>query len=94
MEAKVPKAEKEAAPKTEPAVESTASPKVEAADPVVVYNRWCKGCGICIAFCPTKVLEMGDEGKAVVARPESCTRCQICELHCPDFAITVRRKEG
>ena len=27
----------------------------------------------------------------VVARPDDCTACLLCELHCPDFAIEVRR---
>ena len=29
------------------------------------------------------------EGKAFVARDEDCTRCGICEIMCPDFAIRV-----
>jgi MinD superfamily P-loop ATPase len=28
----------------------------------------------------------------VIARPEDCSQCLICELHCPDFAIEVRRR--
>jgi NAD-dependent dihydropyrimidine dehydrogenase PreA subunit len=32
-----------------------------------------------------------------VEDPERCTGCQLCQLHCPDFAINVRspkKKEG
>jgi len=25
----------------------------------------------------------------VVAQPENCTKCRMCELVCPDFAIEV-----
>jgi len=60
---------------------------------VTVYPDWCKGCGICVEFCPTKVLELNDQGKATVAREEDCIRCGFCELHCPDFAIVVRDKK-
>jgi 2-oxoglutarate ferredoxin oxidoreductase subunit delta len=28
-------------------------------------------------------------GKCRVARPEDCIKCMLCELRCPDFAITV-----
>jgi 2-oxoglutarate ferredoxin oxidoreductase subunit delta len=28
----------------------------------------------------------------VVVRPEDCTGCLLCELLCPDLAITVERK--
>ncbi|MBM9604760.1 4Fe-4S binding protein, partial [Desulfopila inferna] len=24
---------------------------------LVINRDWCKGCGICVKFCPTKVLE-------------------------------------
>ena len=61
-------------------------------NPVYVFPPWCKKCGICIALCPSKVLEEGPGGTTRVARPEDCTRCRVCELHCPDFAITVSEK--
>lgn len=57
---------------------------------VVSVNRdWCKGCSICVAFCPTRVLGLDDAEKAVALRPEACTGCRLCELRCPDFAIAV-----
>jgi 2-oxoglutarate ferredoxin oxidoreductase subunit delta len=56
--------------------------------PVVINEAWCKGCDICVDFCPTDVLEM-HKGKAVVVRPEDCTGCLLCEIHCPDLAIKV-----
>ncbi|QJB57499.1 4Fe-4S binding protein [Pseudodesulfovibrio sp. zrk46] len=60
---------------------------------VTVYPDWCKGCGICVEFCPANVLELSEHGKAVVAREDDCIRCGFCELHCPDFAIIVKDKE-
>lgn len=57
--------------------------------PVTVNDRWCKGCDICVVFCPKKVLERPEGGKAQVVRGEDCTRCGICEMMCPDFAITL-----
>ncbi|GAB6093977.1 hypothetical protein JCM14469_02290 [Desulfatiferula olefinivorans] len=61
-------------------------------------NRvWCKGCGICVRFCPGRVLEKDEQGKAVAARPEDCICCRECELRCPDLAIEViveTRKEA
>jgi 2-oxoglutarate ferredoxin oxidoreductase subunit delta len=55
---------------------------------ITVNIAWCKGCEICVAFCPRSVLEM-EGGKVKVARPEDCIKCMLCELRCPDFAITV-----
>jgi 2-oxoglutarate ferredoxin oxidoreductase subunit delta len=54
-----------------------------------VYKRWCKGCGICVAFCPEHVFELGADGRAEVVNPEACTNCQICDRLCPDFAIAL-----
>jgi 2-oxoglutarate ferredoxin oxidoreductase subunit delta len=53
-----------------------------------VNLEWCKGCEICVAFCQKNVLEM-EGGKVKVARLEDCSKCMLCELRCPDFAITV-----
>ena len=58
---------------------------------VLAVNRdWCKGCNICVAFCPHDVLELDADEKVVIARIEACTWCGLCELRCPDFAITLR----
>lgn len=54
-----------------------------------IIRQWCKGCGICVHFCPKQVLELDNEGKVCVASPEDCIACRICELRCPDMAIEV-----
>lgn len=54
-----------------------------------INQEWCKGCGICVAFCPKDVLEMDDQGKAVAVRPEQCIACRMCEMCCPDLAVEV-----
>lgn len=60
---------------------------------VTVFPNWCKGCGLCVALCPMKVLEQNEDGRVIVAHPEKCTACRWCELHCPDFAIFVTEVE-
>lgn len=60
---------------------------------VVIYPAWCKGCGICAAFCPEGVIELDSAGKARAVHEENCVNCGFCELHCPDFAISVRSRE-
>ena len=63
-----------------------AKPKLKAHH---INREWCKGCGICVHFCPTNVLELDDEDKSVAARLEDCICCLQCELRCPDLAIEV-----
>ncbi|SHE55495.1 2-oxoglutarate ferredoxin oxidoreductase subunit delta [Desulfacinum infernum DSM 9756] len=57
---------------------------------IAIFSGWCKGCGICAAFCPRQCIEMGEDGSPVVTQPDRCTGCGFCEIHCPDFAISVR----
>jgi len=55
---------------------------------IEIIEKYCKGCHICIEFCPTKVLEM----KGIIASVknlDACIKCMQCELRCPDFAIRV-----
>ena len=54
---------------------------------VVVFEVWCKRCGICIEFCPTGALEDRGDGVPVLAKPDKCTLCGLCWLRCPDMAI-------
>jgi 2-oxoglutarate ferredoxin oxidoreductase subunit delta len=62
---------------------------------VVEINReWCKGCGICIAFCPKQALTRDERDKAAWSHPENCIACGGCEIRCPDMAIEVRQEQG
>lgn len=61
---------------------------------IVINREWCKGCGICVHFCPKKVLELDGADKVVAARPDDCICCRMCELRCPDLAIEVLTEEG
>ena len=51
--------------------------------------EWCKGCGICAAFCPKGVLEINDEGKVKAAHPDKCISCGLCGFWCPDMVIEL-----
>jgi len=57
----------------------------------VVRERYCKGCGICVAFCPKQVLVLKN-GKVFPEKPDLCIGCRMCELRCPDFAIEIKEK--
>lgn len=56
---------------------------------VTIFGLWCKGCRICVEFCPTGVLAFNGEDHPIVVRPEKCTACHWCDTHCPDLAIVV-----
>ena len=60
---------------------------------VTINAELCKGCGFCIAFCPSEVLEFSGEFNSKgyhpphAIRPDACTGCDLCGIYCPDFAI-------
>ena len=60
---------------------------------LVIEESWCKGCGICVAFCPKQVLALDELGKVHVANGDACIGCGQCELRCPDYAIFVDKIE-
>lgn len=62
------------------------------AERIEIIEKWCKGCEICVEFCPTGAIEMRDF-KVAVKDLEKCTACMQCELRCPDFAIVVYKKD-
>ena len=58
-----------------------------------INEKFCKGCGICIEFCPKQVLALSDKGKVYAVQPELCINCGQCEIRCPDFAIQVIKED-
>jgi len=63
---------------------------------IEIKDDWCKGCNICIDRCPVDALEESDRLNKKGIRPpqlkekNECNFCRLCELLCPDFAITVK----
>ena len=55
----------------------------------VVIEERCSGCGDCVDACPSDVLAVGPNGKAVIAQQGDCQTCLLCELYCPTDALFV-----
>lgn len=55
----------------------------------VVIDERCSGCGDCVDACPSDVLAVGPNGKAVIAHQADCQTCLLCELYCPTDALFV-----
>jgi 2-oxoglutarate ferredoxin oxidoreductase subunit delta len=67
---------------------------------VIIDEDRCKGCGLCVAFCPKQVLRLAEERFNVKgyrpvekAHPEACIGCATCATVCPDVVFTVYRQK-
>ena len=55
----------------------------------------CKGCELCVSFCPKKILALDETVNAKGYRPAGvvnqaeCIGCQSCAMMCPDLCITI-----
>ena len=64
---------------------------------IEINQELCKGCEICIPFCPKGVIVLSDKLNASGYLPVifndngECTGCAICALVCPEVAIEVYR---
>jgi len=60
----------------------------------------CKGCGLCVLYCPVKHLEMSENlnSRGVPFARENkgtaCTGCGLCFQICPDCCIEVIVEEN
>ena len=58
----------------------------------------CKGCGLCVAACPRKIIVLEEHrlnskgyNPACVIDMDKCIGCAMCALTCPDVAIEVEK---
>ena len=66
---------------------------------VNISEKYCKGCGYCVVFCPRGCLEIkGDKFTALgylvptFTHPEQCNTCASCAQMCPECAIEINLK--
>lgn len=68
--------------------------KKKKAKAIHIQEKWCKQCGICVEFCPGKVFSFQTGQVPVAAHLGDCTVCLLCEMRCPDYAISVEEVSG
>ncbi len=62
---------------------------------IAIDVRHCKGCGLCVAFCPKGALSMSRSisergvNAAEVVAGDKCVGCLNCAVMCPDAAVAV-----
>jgi len=72
-------------------------PETKAKGTIEINRELCKGCELCIHFCPKKAISQSDELNAagyitaMFNANGECTGCAICALVCPEVAIEVYR---
>jgi glutamate synthase (NADPH/NADH) small chain len=54
-----------------------------------IHEGKCSGCEICVHVCKKNCLSMDGMGNVEVVNLEACNKCMLCELLCPDFAVSV-----
>ena len=65
---------------------------------IIIDKEFCKGCKICIEFCPKDVVrvsrKLNTKGYAYAEYNEekNCTGCATCAIVCPETAIEVYRE--
>lgn len=67
-------------------------------DPLKIERQRCKGCGLCVEFCPTHLLKLSDDLNSLgyhvaeLPEPEKCNACALCAEMCPEAGMSVYRK--
>ena len=78
---------------------ATAQKKKKFRGVVSVTPERCKGCAICVEFCPTGAITMSERLNSKgyhfpeFTYPDKCTGCALCGMYCPDFAIYGYREK-
>jgi 2-oxoglutarate ferredoxin oxidoreductase subunit delta len=62
---------------------------------IFIEEEYCKGCRICVEFCPVNILKLGNKinskgyNVVQVTDESKCILCYNCERYCPEFAIAI-----
>ena len=65
---------------------------------LVIDEERCKGCELCLNFCPRGLLRpanhLNSQGfkPAEITDQDKCTSCALCARMCPETAIEVYRE--
>ena len=67
---------------------------------ILIDGERCKGCELCLEFCPKGLIKISEEFNSKGFRPvkpvdgheEKCSGCLACAMMCPDVAIEVYRQ--
>ena len=65
---------------------------------IIIDSERCKGCSLCIFYCPVDILAL-DETKTnlkgytplIITDEDKCIACSFCAIMCPDSVITVEK---
>ena len=60
---------------------------------IIIDERLCNGCGLCVPNCPEGALQIID-GKARLVSDLFCDGLGACIGHCPEGAIAVEEREA
>lgn len=55
----------------------------------LVSDSRCIRCNACVNVCPEHVFDAVPKAAPVIARPDDCQTCFLCELYCPTNALYV-----
>jgi 2-oxoglutarate ferredoxin oxidoreductase subunit delta len=65
---------------------------------ITIDKEVCKGCELCVHFCPKKLIDMDDafnlkgyHFSRFTDKNNECSGCALCAKICPDVAIEVWR---
>lgn len=69
---------------------------------VYLIPERCKGCKLCVEFCPEQVLQVSSHinrkgyhyPEVVAGKNSACVHCEFCTMICPEFAIFTLEVES
>lgn len=68
---------------------------------IIIQSQLCKGCELCVYFCPEQILSMGNGlntksyhfPHVLPDKDADCKQCRYCERICPEMAIFLGEDE-